>query len=63
MNVFDGGSYDRYIFQRSYYTWLEKDGDYGGLKEPPKVGDFCCARFSQDMRWYRARVLSLTHGE
>ncbi|XP_065909710.1 uncharacterized protein [Dysidea avara] len=45
----------------SYYKWLEKDGDYGGLKEPPRVGDFCCARFSQDMRWYRARVLSFIH--
>jgi len=44
---------------RFYYTELKRRGDHGGLKEFPKVGDFCCARYSQDSKWYRARVLSV----
>ena len=44
---------------RFYYTQLERRGDCGGLDKLPKVGDYCCARYSHDCKWYRARILSV----
>lgn len=46
-----------------HYAKLAAAGYKGGLISAPAVGDFCCAKFSQDDTWYRALVTALVESD
>ena len=46
-----------------HYAKLAAAGYKGGLISAPAVGDFCCAKFSQDDTWYRALVTALEESD
>ena len=39
-----------------HYAKMAAAGYKGGLVTAPDVGDFCCAKFTQDDTWYRVLV-------
>ena len=39
-----------------HYAKMAAAGYKGGLITAPDVGDFCCAKFTQDDTWYRVLV-------
>ena len=46
-----------------HYAKLAAAGYKGGLSLPPSVGDFCCAKFTQDDTWYRVLVTAIEESD
>ena len=46
-----------------HYAKLAAAGYKGGLISAPAMGDFCCAKFSQDDTWYRALVTAVEEAD
>lgn len=46
-----------------HYAKLASAGYKGGLSLPPSVGDFCCAKFTQDDTWYRVLVTAIEESD
>ena len=42
-----------------HYAKLASTGYKGGLTTVPTMGDFCCAKFTQDDTWYRVLVTAV----
>ena len=42
-----------------HYAKMAAAGYKGGLVTAPDVGDFCCAKFTQDDTWYRVLVTAV----
>ena len=46
-----------------HYARLGAAGYKGGLAIAPAMGDFCCAKFSEDDTWYRVQVIAVDESQ